>query len=149
MEQRFRARLVHGHVADVQPLAGEVVHERLRALVREHPLHLLLQHRRVAERLLHGKRQQLVVRNAAPQEERQPRRQIEIADAIRRIGRAFGGWLSMRNRNFGLIRMLRMRHLDARFESAACRAARDMPSAAPADRLRSPGGDTRGAPASR
>ena len=31
--------------------------------------------------------QQLVVRNAAPQEERQPRRQLEVADAIRRVRR--------------------------------------------------------------
>ena len=31
--------------------------------------------------------QQLVVRNAAPEEERQPRRELEVADAIGRAGR--------------------------------------------------------------
>ena len=40
------------------------------------------------QRLLHREVEQLVVGNAAPQEERQPRRQIEIADAIRRIRRS-------------------------------------------------------------
>ena len=43
VEQHFRTRLMHGHIADEQPLAGEVLDERLRARVREHPPHLLLQ----------------------------------------------------------------------------------------------------------
>ena len=43
-----------------------------------------LQHGRRVQRALRGHAQQLIVRDAAPQEERQPRRQLEIADAVDR-----------------------------------------------------------------
>ena len=50
-----------------------------------------------------GHVQQLVVGNAAPQEERQPRRELEIADAgTRAPGRHRAGSRSTRNRNVGL-----------------------------------------------
>ena len=67
-------------VAQHQPLAGEVVDQRARLRIREHPLHLPLEHRRLAQLPASRPRQQLVVRDRAPQEERQPRRQLEVAD---------------------------------------------------------------------
>ncbi len=71
VEQQLRTRLQPGHVADVQPLAGEVVDQRLRARVRKHAPHLLPQNARIVQRPLDGHVHELVVRNAAPQEERE------------------------------------------------------------------------------
>ena len=78
-------------VAQMQPLAGEVLDERGAACVRQHPPHLGAQHRRLAQAALGGQRQQFLVGNRAPQEERQPRRQFEIADGPRLSGREAGG----------------------------------------------------------
>ena len=50
---------------------------------------------------LFGQVQQLVVGNAAPQEEGEPRRQFQIADAVHAAGRAARGSCSMRNRKSG------------------------------------------------
>ena len=73
---------------------------------REHAPHLLLEHGRIAQRSAHRRVQQLVVRNAAPQEERQPRREVEIAEAIRRRRRRRpAGSRSMRNRKLGAARI--------------------------------------------
>ncbi len=58
-------------VAQLQPLTGEVVDQRRRLGIGEHPLHLLVQHGGTAERALRRHLQQRVVRNAAPQEEGQ------------------------------------------------------------------------------
>ena len=48
----------------------------------QHAPHLLLEHRRLLELAAARHVEQLVVRNAAPQKERQPRRQLEVADPI-------------------------------------------------------------------
>ena len=77
-------------VAQVQPLRGEVVHERARPRVGEHPPRLPLEHGRLVEFAGNRHAQQLIVRNAAPEKERQPRRQLEIAHAIRCVGRHAG-----------------------------------------------------------
>ena len=50
--------------------------------IRQHAPHLLLEHGWILQLALRGELDQFVVGNAAPQEERQPRRQLEIADAI-------------------------------------------------------------------
>ena len=80
------ARLEPRHVADVQPLAGEVVDQRLRARVGQHPLHLPLQHVRVAQLPRDGQIQQLVVRDAAPEEEREARGQLQVGYGVGRTG---------------------------------------------------------------
>ena len=74
------ARLQRAHA---QPLAGEVGDQLVGARVLEHPAHLLLEHGWRAQLARRGDVDQLVVRDAAPQEERQPRGEREIADAIR------------------------------------------------------------------
>ncbi len=79
--------MIRGEVAQVQPLRREVVDERTRPGVREHAAHLPFEHERFVQ--LSGNRhvQQLIVRDAAPEEKGQARRELEIADAIWRIGR--------------------------------------------------------------
>ena len=61
-------------VAQAQPLAGEIGDERRRPRVPQHPLRLRLEHGRVLEVAVDGHVEQLVVRDAAPQEEREPGR---------------------------------------------------------------------------
>ena len=80
-------RLLGLDVPQVEPLLGEVVDQRARAAVGQHPLHLRLEHRRIAEGAVDGAVEQLVVRDAAPQEERQARGQLQVADAVGRAGR--------------------------------------------------------------
>ena len=74
----------------VQPLRGEVVDERVGgARIGQHPPHLLLEHRRLGQLAALGQVEQALVGNAAPQEERQPRGDLESlrryaeADAVR------------------------------------------------------------------
>src|SRR5690606_31784330 len=76
--------LARRDAAHVEPLPGEVLNERLRAGIRDHPLHLLLEHGRIAEAAFGRHRDQLLIRNAAPEKEGETRRQLEVADAIRR-----------------------------------------------------------------
>src|SRR6185436_1434849 len=58
-----------GQVAKIQPLASEVLNERARLAVRDHSLDLALQRRRIAQPVLGRQVEELLVRNAAPQEE--------------------------------------------------------------------------------
>ena len=82
------------------------VHQRVGARIRDHAPHLRLEHARRAQPAGDRQVQQLVVRNAAPQEERQPARQLEIADPMRRADRRrLAGSCSERNRNDGLVRI--------------------------------------------
>ena len=69
-------------VAQVQPLPGEVGHQVARARVGQHPPHLLRQDIRIPEHAPLGQIEPLIVRDAAPQEERQPRRQLQVVEAI-------------------------------------------------------------------
>ncbi len=57
-----------------------------RPVVRQHPAHLLFEDGRLLQPALRRKRDELVVGNAAPEKERQPRRQLEVADAVCRAG---------------------------------------------------------------
>jgi len=49
-------------------------------------VHLLLEHLRIFQPSRRRNVQQFLVRNAAPDEERQPRCELDVADAIRRAG---------------------------------------------------------------
>ena len=88
-----RIGLLVAQVAEVQPLAGEILDERMRLRVREHAPHLPIQHRRLLQLAFRRRVEQVVVRDAAPEEERQPGRQREVRQPIggagsdaRRIG---------------------------------------------------------------
>ena len=78
---------LHIQIAKIQPLAGEVGHERLRSRISEHAPDLPLEDRRVLEFAARGGIQQLVVGNAAPEKEGEARCQFEIGDAIDGIRR--------------------------------------------------------------
>ncbi len=67
--------------ADLQPLSGEVLAQGRRARIRQHPLDLRRQHRRVAQRAAVGGGAQRRVRHAGPQEIGQPRRQFVLGQA--------------------------------------------------------------------
>ena len=105
IREGFKIRIGALEIAQVQPLLGEVGDERLRARIGQHPLDLLLQHDRVLQLALARERQQLLVREAAPEKEGQARRQREVVQPICRFGARFGGSVSKRNRNSGLARM--------------------------------------------
>ena len=74
-----------GQVAQVQPLGREVGDQRRRPPVGEHAPHLGLEHRGVAQLAAGRGLDQLVVGQAAPEEERQPRRQLEVAHPVRPV----------------------------------------------------------------
>ena len=89
-------------VPQEQPLRREVRDEGPGPLVGDHPAHLLIEDRRLLQLALLGQLQQLVVGHAAPEEERQPRREREIVDAVRPSpGATFSGSRSTRKRNSG------------------------------------------------
>ena len=85
--EQHRIRLHRLDVSQVQPLTREVRHQRVGARVVEHSPHLMLQHRGIAQPRALGEIEELRVGNGAPQEERQPRRELEVADAMRRAAR--------------------------------------------------------------
>ena len=69
-------------VAQLQPLIHEVVDEHRRTWVGDHPPHLLVQHGRVRQLPTGGHVEKLVIGDAAPQEERQPRRELDVGEAM-------------------------------------------------------------------
>ena len=71
-------------VAHRQPLLDEVVEKARRPAIGEHPVDLLLEDGRILQPAARGEVDQLVVGHAPPQEERQPRRQLEIAQLVDR-----------------------------------------------------------------
>ena len=80
--------------AQIQPLGGKVIDQRIGgARVGEHPPHFPLQHGRRGQPTLLGKIEQPLVRNAAPQEKRQTRRDFQVAQTI---------WLRRRARRRGI-----------------------------------------------
>jgi hypothetical protein len=105
-------------IPQMQPLRREVVHQRARAAVGEHATDLPLQDCRLAQPSGAGQIEQLIVGNAAPQEKGEARRQLEIADPIRRVRRSadrvpFDAEQELRTDQHG-----RQGHLDARLEAA-------------------------------
>src|SRR5438477_6439621 len=69
-----------------EPLAGKVLRQRRGPRISQHPSNLLLQHGWVAQLSSLRHSQELIVWNAGPEEERQPRRQLEIADPVGHSG---------------------------------------------------------------
>ena len=61
---------------------AKLLDQCLRLRIREHALDLRVENGRILELPLLGDSQKFVVRDAAPQEERQPRRQFEIAELV-------------------------------------------------------------------
>src|SRR5207244_13098328 len=87
VKEQFRTGSEARHVADVEPLAREVARQRIRERIGEHPRHLVFEYGRIVKRLLLRDAQELVIWDAAPQEERQTRSQLHVGNAIRHIKR--------------------------------------------------------------
>ena len=105
-------------VPEKQPLPGESLDERREAGIRDHPANLLIEDRRIAEPRLLRQLQQFLVGNAAPQEKRQPRRELDIADPVRPVGLPSGADPTRsRSRNSGLTSRRRSAAFDAFVES--------------------------------
>ena len=68
---------------NVEPLEREIFDERLGALIGQHAADLLRQHSGLAQAVVFGELEQLRVRQAAPQEEGQPRRELDVAQRDR------------------------------------------------------------------
>ena len=88
-----------------QPLPREVDGEGPRPRIGQHPPHLLFEHRRIPQLVRVGEVEQLVVGPAAPQEERQARRERQVADRGTTRRAPTAGANSARKRNDGLTRM--------------------------------------------
>ena len=80
--------------AELQPLAAEVLGERTRLRIAQHPADLEREDLRVAQRPGVGGPPQLGVRHARPEEVRQARRQLVRRDAVRR-GRGRDGAVAL------------------------------------------------------
>ena len=102
----------------MQPLRREVVDERPRPRVGHHAPDFSFEHHRLVQPAGDRHVQQLIVGNAAPQEEGQPRRQLEIADAIRRVRRDAGRIRLDAEEEVGAHQHARQGHLDAGVEAA-------------------------------
>ena len=67
-----------GNLAQLEPPCREPLDERIRARIAQHAAHLLLEHRGIFQLAARGRIQQLLVGNAAPQEERELRREVQL-----------------------------------------------------------------------
>src|SRR5262249_46229441 len=66
----------------LQPLTSEVVRQAFGPRVGQHPLNLMLEDAGLAKGALDSRVQQLLVGNAAPEEERQARRELQVAHLV-------------------------------------------------------------------
>ena len=108
VELRIQLGVGHdaGELAQLEPPRGEVVDQRVRPRIAEHALDLPLEHGRIVQRAANRRVAQLVVRDAAPEKERQPRGQVEIArDDTPCRPRSPAGSRSTRKRKLGAARM--------------------------------------------
>ncbi len=104
------------HVAQIEPLLEEVADQRVGAPVREHAPHLPVEHGRLTQRAVRRDTQQLVVGDAAPQEERDARGEVEVADRVRRALRDAGRIGFEPEEELRLDQQPRQRRLNARVE---------------------------------
>src|SRR5258706_9247866 len=81
--EQLRIRSHSLHFAELQPLRREIADERVRALVSQHAPHLPLQDGGLFQLAVRRDIEQFIVGDAAPEEERQPRGQFDIAYAKR------------------------------------------------------------------
>ena len=98
----FQVRPHHVDILELQPLAGEILHQRGGLRVAQHPRDLRVQHGGLPQIPLRGRAQQFRIGHAAPQEVGEPRRQLVRAHRRpRRVRAPPAGSRSMRYRKFG------------------------------------------------
>ena len=82
LRKRLHVRRSRFQVAHVQPLAEEIADKGGRPGIGQHPAHLLRPHRGIVQLAAGGQVKKLVVGYAAPEEEGQPRSQLEVTDRV-------------------------------------------------------------------
>src|SRR5690606_18421508 len=87
IRELVRVRMDVVEVPQVEPLTREVLDERRGLRIREHARHLGGKHLRPAELAALRDLEQLVVGDAAPDEERQAARELDVADGVGLAGR--------------------------------------------------------------
>src|SRR5205807_10130719 len=71
-------------VAQIKPLTGKVLHQSVRARIRKQPPNLLFKNGGIFQSALLGCIEERVIGNAAPQEKRQTRSELNVTDAVYR-----------------------------------------------------------------
>src|SRR6267378_547757 len=71
-------------IAQVKPLTGKVLHQSVRARIRKQPPNLLFKNGGIFQFALLGCIEERVIGNAAPQEKRQTRSELNVTDAVYR-----------------------------------------------------------------
>src|SRR5262249_55565973 len=102
----------------VKPLPGEVCYQRLRSLILQHAADLLLQNGWIFQLALFRDGQNLVIGNAAPNEEGQPRCQFQIADSMNGSGGEIRGIAFEPENELRIGKHPAKRHLDSFIEIA-------------------------------
>ena len=108
-----------GEIAQLQPLAREVTGQRRRPGVGDHPPDLPLELGRIGEPPRVRRRQQRVVGQAAPQEEREPGGELEVRHRIRAAGHRVDGIRLESEQEVGARQQVAQRALDASLEVLA------------------------------
>jgi hypothetical protein len=133
LAERLAQRLVEfgkqvgvGHgvpeVAQLEPLRGEVLDQRAGPFVGQHPPHLALEHGGVAQRSARRQVEQFVVRDAAPEKEREPGGQLHAGQAVRHA-RLDVEWIELEaEQEVGADQDALQRRFDSTVERAAGRA---------------------------
>ena len=94
-------------VSRLQPFREEVLHQRRAcALVAQHASDLSIEDSGLVQLSTDRRVEQLVIGNAAPQEKRQARRQLDIRQGVRGAGGGAGRIARIRNRKSGLTRTI-------------------------------------------
>src|SRR5579885_3038188 len=88
-------RIEQPYVAGLQPVFEEIVHQRsTRARIGEQARHLLLQDRGLVQLALDGEIEEGIVGDAAPQEEREARGELDIRNPVD-AARRYAGWVEL------------------------------------------------------
>src|SRR5262249_43139699 len=87
VRRHVHVRYDTGELAQPEPLICEIVDKRLGPGVPKHPSNLLIEHAWIGQLALRCQIEQFIVGEAAPEKERQPGSQLEIAQPIRHTSR--------------------------------------------------------------
>src|SRR4029453_2820959 len=113
-----RVRYLVAKIAEIEPLSREIAHERFGLWIRQHAPNLSIEHCRILQLTALGHVEQRFVRNAAPQEERQTRRERSIGKAVDRPRSDSGRIRFDAQQKLGAGKYAAQGHVDATVERA-------------------------------
>ena len=102
----------------MEPLRREVAHQRFAARIGQHAPHLAAEDGRIRQRSALGRVEQLFIGDAAPQEERQARRELQVAERVHLSRRSAGRVLLHAQEEVRIDEQSFQRELDAGVEAA-------------------------------